>query len=95
MPETASNLAADNDSIIIVDIRSCKCNYNKEHLPNAVWETDWTTFYNETKDILIYASNDFESIEFCEQLINKMYGEIYYLEGGITAWKNEGYPTIT
>jgi rhodanese-related sulfurtransferase len=95
LPETASNLAADNESIIIIDVRSCKCNYNKEHLPNAVWDTDWKNYYNETKDILVYDSDGNGSIDFCEQLIDSMYGEIYYIEGGITAWKNAGYPTIT
>ena len=93
--ENASIIAANNESVIIVDIRSCKCSYNKEHLPNAIWNTDWTTFYNETKDIMVYDSTDLGSIEFCEQLINKVYGDIYYLSGGLTAWKNAGYPTIT
>jgi rhodanese-related sulfurtransferase len=94
-PENASILAANNESVIIIDVRSCKCNYNKEHLPNAIWNTDWTTFYNETKDILVYDSTDFGSMNFCEQLINKIYGEIYYLQGGINAWKEAGYDTIT
>jgi len=90
--ENASILAND-ETIIIVDVRSCKCRYNSAHLPNATWETDWTIYYNETKDILVYDDDETESIQYCEQLINHTYGAIYYLKGGINSWKNAGYPT--
>ena len=93
--DDAYNLTSSgNDLIIILDVRSCKCNYNSGHLANATWNTNPKIFYNQTKDLLIYDNTGAKSIEFCEQLVNHTYGAIHYLEGGINAWKNAGYEVV-
>jgi len=93
-PEVIESRVSSNDSIIVIDVRSCKCNYNGGHIPNATWTVNVKPYYNETKDILIYDNHEENYIGFCEQLVNNTYGEIYYLKGGIDAWKNAGYPIV-
>ena len=93
-PENASNLINSSDNIIIVDVRSCKCNYDKGHLPDATWNIDPLSFFNETRDLLIYDNNLESCIDFCNALVNNTYVAIYYLEGGINAWIRAGYPTV-
>ena len=93
-PRNASNFINTSEDIIIIDVRECQCNYNKGHLIDAVWDINPLNFYNTTSDLLVYDNWQDICIDFCEQLVNNTYGSIYYLEGGITAWKNVGLPTI-
>ena len=95
LPENAySFINTTTHNLTIVDMRSCKCKYNGGHLPNATWNVNPTSFYNTTDDLLIYDENGAESIEFCENLVNHTYGKIICLQGGIEAWKNEGYEVV-
>lgn len=88
-PTNASQLIQDNDNLVlIVDCRTCKCNYNKNHLYNATWTINSEDFYNTTNDLLVYDNNEEKITEFCEELVGHTWGEIYYLEGGMDAWKN-------
>jgi rhodanese-related sulfurtransferase len=48
-----------------------------------------------TEDLLVYSKNNVDSIEFLEKLLNQTYSDLYYLEGGINAWKLAGYPVET
>ena len=91
-PETAYDLTVNDKDLLVIDVRTCKCNYNSGHLPNATWANNPLGYYNTTSDLLIYENNETLSIEFCEQLINHTYGKLLYLEGGINAWKDAGYP---
>ena len=91
-PYNTSKLINTNEHLVIVDIRSCKCDYNKGHLPNAIWNTNPHSFDNETNDLLIFDRNGSKSIEFCEKLVGHTYGALYYLEGGMLAWRVAKYP---
>jgi rhodanese-related sulfurtransferase len=88
------------NNLTIIDVRNCKCNYNKGHIGDiplfeAIHNNSWYDYYNTTDDLLIYDTfGNQESIEFCENLVNHTYGKILHLDGGITAWKNSGFPTI-
>ena len=93
-PRIASDLMNTSDNLVIVDVRECKCNYNKGHLIDATWEINPSNFFNTTSDLLIYDNWEDICIEFCEKLVNNTYGVIYFLEGGINAWNNAGYPTV-
>lgn len=94
-PSYVYNLTSSGENLVmIVDVRSCKCNYDAGHLPNATWNINPQSFYNTTNDLLIYDNTGAKSIEFCEQLVNHTYGAIYYLEGGINAWQNAGYEVV-
>ena len=93
-PEDALYLVNHNKTPMkIIDIRSCKCNYNSGHLPNATWNVNPLSFYNSTDDILVYSKNNEDSINFLEKLVNNTYSRLYYLEGGYDAWTGAGYPT--
>lgn len=93
-PTNAQNLINNNLNLTIVDCRrGCKCKYNTEHIPNAIWNEFPEHFFNTTNDLLIYCQNGVKSEGFCQKLVNHTYRAIYKLEGGIDAWKNEGYET--
>lgn len=101
--KTYSTISADdayslasigNNLTTIIDIRSCKCNYNKEHIPNAIWNINPQSFYNTTSNLIIYDNTGEKCIAFCEELVGHVYGSIYYLEGGINAWKDAGYEVV-
>jgi len=95
LPKDASVfINTTSHNLTIVDMRGCKCKYNGGHLPNATWNINPTSFYNTTDDLLIYDENGSESIEFCEDLVNHTYGKIICLQGGIEAWKNDGYEVV-
>jgi len=88
----AKNLTEKKINLVIADIRGCRCNWEEEHIPTAEWISYGPNLYNVAQDILIYCQNGSKSISFCENLLGNVYGDIYYLEGGFTAWKNAGYP---
>ena len=91
-PETAYELVFNNSNpLTIVDIRSCDCDYEAGHIPNAIWRTFAPSFYETTSDLLIYCNDGELSVTFCEDLLNHTYVAIYLLDGGIEAWKNAGY----
>jgi rhodanese-related sulfurtransferase len=91
-PQQAHDIITTNASpITIVDVRSCQCKYDTEHIPGAIWNTNPTSFYNTMNDLIVYDNNGTESMEFCKQLVGNTYGSIYYLDGGINAWKKAGY----
>jgi len=87
----AYELIQNNPNLIIVDVRGCKCSYNDEHIPNAIWDTNPRDFYGTKNDLLIYCQTGVTSVEFCEKLVGHVYGKIYNLKGGIQAWKAAGY----
>jgi rhodanese-related sulfurtransferase len=89
--EEAYEIISNTPNITIVDIRNCSCEYNGGHIPEANWSTHPKEFYNSTIDLLIYDQNGTWSIQFCEKLVNHVYGKIYCLEGGIEAWISAGY----
>lgn len=60
---------------------------NGSHLPYAQWIESPELLYNQNTDILVYCQNGLKSIDFCNKLINHVYGKIYYLRGGFIAWK--------
>jgi len=90
--ETYNLVYNDNHPLIIIDMRNCKCSYDKGHITGAVWQTNPITFYNSTIDILVYGE-DALSLLYCQELTGHTYGAIYHLEGGIDAWENAGYRT--
>lgn len=85
---------SSDNSTIIVDCRTCKCNYNKGHLPNATWTINPEDFYNTTRDLLVYDNHGEKSTQFCQNLTGNVYGAIYYLDGGMDAWKEGTYPVV-
>ena len=92
---------------IIDDPTHCHCRYDDEHIGDpprfeAIKISDLKalpksirTLYNTTNDTIVYDDDGKgEGIVHCKTLINHTYGAIYYLEGGLNAWKKENYPVI-
>jgi rhodanese-related sulfurtransferase len=67
----------------------CKCEWSSETILN-----EFMTLY-EGETIILYCLGGYRSVEAANILIDNGYnGEIYNMLGGITAWKESGYPTI-
>lgn len=91
-PKAAYEFVFNNSNpLTIVDVRSCDCDYEKGHIPNAIWQTYAPSLYETTSDLLVYCNDGELSVTFCEKLLNHTFGAIYYLEGGINAWEDAGY----
>lgn len=94
-PFEAYSLIINNANLTIIDVRECKCAYDKGHIPEAIWSIEPENFYNSTNDLLIYCNNGTEESEiFLNTLIKHTWGSIYHLEGGIMAWEKAGFSTI-
>lgn len=91
--EKAKEMIDNNMDLITVDTRGCDCDYNKGHIPTAVWQFHAPYYYESTQDLLVYCQNGSKSKTFCEALVSHTFGEIYHLEGGIDAWERVGYKT--
>jgi len=91
--ERAVNMI-EYSNVTVVDVRSLEgcgsCQFNQGHLPGAILESDHTIFFNSTYDILVYSVDGTIGAEFCEKLMNKVYGNVYNLEGGWEAWVSGG-----
>jgi rhodanese-related sulfurtransferase len=90
-----------NNSIYltIIDCRSLEgCGYcsfkNEGHIKGAELNSNAKTLYNWSEDILVYSKNGTAGASFCQELINKVYGKIYNLDGGINAWNELKYPLV-
>ena len=90
--------------VILVDVPSTGISrYNGSHLENALSIHDKNHFpqgikslYNTTEDVIFY--DDFDDlgdefgVYYCKELVNHTYGNIYYMQGGLTEWIEFGYP---
>ena len=94
----------ENRNITIIDLPTTGITrYNDSHLENAIMIDDQNylpegleTLYGTKNDILVY-DDDGRGIGIsycCEKLVNHTYGKIYYLIGGFSEWKLQGYPWI-
>jgi len=104
--ETAYNLINKSQNtdynLTIIDCRGLEgcslCQYKHGHIPGAVRNDNPITLYNLTDNILVYSVNGTVGAQFCRELTNHVYGEIYNLEGGWNAWKHHnqtyGWPPI-
>lgn len=92
---------------LIDNPRGCDCRYDSEHIGlenkfEAIKITDYKslphgiiTLYNTTNITIIYDDyGDGHAYMDCLKLMGHVYGKVYYLEGGMAAWKAKGYPII-
>jgi len=89
--EQAYNLINTTKNLSVIDCRGLEgcstCQFNRGHLPDAVMNSNPTTLYNTTNDILVYSIDGENGSIFCQDLIDHVYGKIYNLEGGYDAWE--------
>ena len=102
-PVEAYDLINTSEQVIIIDVRGrCPCNYDTEHIGKEDsfkalkrTEPEFSEFFNETSDIIIYDDGGTTAIEWCEGLVNHTYGKICLITGGFNSWKNSGLPILT
>jgi len=86
-------------NLTIIDCRGLEgcstCQFNRGHLPGAKLNQNYETLYNHTNDILVYSVDGTVGANFCENLTGNVYGAIYNLEGGFSAWDDAGYKIET
>lgn len=87
-------------NLTIIDTRTCKCSYDAGHIGappyfEAIHSINWENYYNTTDDILVYDdAGDDEALEYVDNLVNHLYGKLYYVEGGFSAWSQAKYPCV-
>jgi len=85
----------NSEDTTILDLRPCPCSYKSSHIPTAELPPDnIEELYNNTNTIIIYdwdATPTADAIDYCQRLINNTYATIYYLDGGVNEWINQGY----
>ncbi len=86
-------------NLTIIDCRGLEgcstCQFSRGHLPGAKLNQNYETLYNHTNDILVYSVDGTIGANFCENLTGNVYGAIYNLEGGFSAWDDAGYKIET
>ncbi len=89
-------LAEIQSEVIILDTRSPE-EYQEGHLENARFVNFETFRLEEVADIskddkiVVYCKKGGRSHQVAQQLINAGYKRVKNLEGGIQAWKEQGY----
>ncbi|MEA5551896.1 rhodanese-like domain-containing protein [Anabaena cylindrica UHCC 0172] len=87
----------EQQKIQLIDVRE-PSEYAAEHIPDAQL-LPLSKFQPEQvsstqgKEIIIYCQSGNRSNQAAQKLVNSGFTEFKQLEGGITAWKQSGYPT--
>lgn len=86
-------------SLLIVDVRS-EQEYSQRHLMGAV-NIPLSDLHNRIQEfdrslvVLVYCDSGRRSPQACLLFANAGFTNVYNMEGGITAWINSGYPTVS
>ncbi|AFZ57898.1 rhodanese-like domain-containing protein [Anabaena cylindrica FACHB-243] len=87
----------EQQKIQLIDVRE-PSEYAAEHIPNAQllplskFQIEQVSL-TQGKEIVIYCLSGNRSNQAAKKLLNAGFTEFKQLEGGITAWKQSGYPT--
>jgi len=98
--EAAYNLINNSKNLVIIDCRGLEgcgpCQIKKDgrlDFDFVYLNENPYVHYNTTENLLIYSKDGTVAEEdFCNIIVNHVYGKIYNLEGGFDAWKVAGYP---
>lgn len=88
----------DNHEVLLIDVREAH-EYKEQHIKHSylipLANISIETIPSKEKPIVIHCKAGPRSIKACEKLIKQDPSiDVSFLEGGITAWTNAGYPTI-
>jgi rhodanese-related sulfurtransferase len=95
----ARALMESSSNVLVVDVRSPQ-EYAQGHLYGAI-NIPLSDLplriggLEKNRPILVYCRTGHRSAQASSILVNAGFTQIYNLEGGITAWINAGYPTVT
>lgn len=96
-PEEAKEMI-DSDNIVILDVRT-KSEYDKSHLPNTTLYPlqkleNNTLNLSKKQKIIVVCKIGYRSSKASKELVKRGYKNVYNLEGGLTAWVENGYKVI-
>ncbi len=96
-PEEAKEMI-NSDNIVILDVRT-KSEYDKSHLPNTTLYPlqkleNNTLNLSKKQKIIVVCKIGYRSSKASKELVERGYQNVYNLEGGITAWIENGYKVI-
>ena len=96
--ETAAELIETVVDLVILDVRT-ESEFNEEHIENAILipVQELATRLDELSKestLLIYCRTGNRSSTAVDILTENGFTMIYHMDGGITAWKAAGYPTV-
>ncbi len=89
----------EQQKIHLIDVREYS-EYIGEHiseaqlLPLSKFQPEQVSFRHD-KEVVIYCQSGSRSNQVAQKLVNAGFTEFKQLAGGITAWKQSGYPTKT
>ena len=94
----ASELLESKPSLVLLDVRTQE-EFDNEHIEGAILIPvqeleDRTDELSKDDELLVYCRTGNRSQTAVSILKNKGFEKIYHMDGGITAWKAAGYPTI-
>ena len=88
----------DNENVVVLDVRT-PAEYKDGHLANAIlidfYSPDFEKEISEldqSKTYYIYCHSGNRSSKAANLMKSKGFGDLYNLEGGISAWRREGFP---
>ena len=88
-----------SSNVLVVDVRTPQ-EYVKGHLEGAI-NIPLSDLplriggLEQNRPILVYCRTGHRSAQASSILVKAGFTKVYNLEGGITAWINSGYPTVT
>jgi len=95
----ASAMIQSSSNLLVVDVRTPQ-EYAQGHLKAAtnIPLSDLPLRIgglDRNRSILVYCQTGVRSAQAATMLVNAGFTQVYDMEGGLTAWINAGYPTVT
>jgi len=95
----ASAMIQSSPNLMVVDVRTTQ-EYAQGHLKGAINIplSDLALRIgglDPNKPILVYCQTGFRSAQASAILVKAGFTQVYNMDGGLTAWVNSGYPTVT
>jgi rhodanese-related sulfurtransferase len=86
-------------NVLVVDVRTPE-EYGQGHLKDAINIPLYDLplrigGFEQNRPILVYCQTGYRSAQASSILVKAGFTKVYNLEGGIIAWINSGYPTVT
>ncbi|MBE9188798.1 rhodanese-like domain-containing protein [Gloeocapsopsis crepidinum LEGE 06123] len=86
----------DEGTVDLIDVRE-PSEYASEHIPSAklvsLSKFDPSEISNTHKKLIIHCQSGNRSAQAAQKLLANGFEQVTHLQGGISAWKQAGYPT--
>jgi rhodanese-related sulfurtransferase len=97
--KTARDIMDEKDDLVILDVRTVT-EYESGHLEGAInipveGLSQRLSELDPKDEILVYCRTGNRSTNAVRILKTNGFEKLYHMDGGITAWRNEGFPVIS